>query len=618
MEKDRLFGEFPPVTTEQWEEAINLDLKGADYEKKLVWNTGEGFKLKPYYRAEDLKQINNLQQAPGQFPFVRGNKTENNNWDIRQDVAVTTVAEANASALEALERGATAIGFVTADKVKTADDLAKLLKDIHFECINFNLVSGSRGPDLFSAVIDEARKRGADLDAMSGSVDFDPLTILTTSGNFAQNETADFVIAKSLIEKASVLPGYRVLAANAYLLREAGAGIVQEVAFSLAIANEYLNRLTDQGLSVDAIAPRIQFNTAIGGNYFLELAKIRAMRVLWAKVVNEYKPAKAESAKTFIHSVTTEWNKTAFDPNANMLRTTTEAMSAVLGGTDSLTVLPFDSIFKKSSSFSNRIARNTQIILKEESYMDRIVDPAAGSYYIETLTSSIVAEAWKLFLKVDEKGGYLAALKEGFIQNEVETMANGKFANVSSRRDTVLGTNQYPNFKEQILPNIEADVYSNAWNVAANQVVKPLKKQRMAQFIEELRLRTEKSGKRPVVFMLTIGSLAMRLARSQFSCNFFGIAGFETIDNNGFKTSEEGVKAALDAKADIVVICSSDEEYPALAPEVFEKLAGKAIFVVAGAPACTDELKAKGIQNFINVKSNVLETLSVYQKSLGI
>jgi len=292
-------------------------------------------------------------------------------------------------------------------------------------------------------------------------------------------------------------------------------------------------------------------------------------------------------------------------------------MSAILGGTDSLSVLPFDSVFKKPNSFSYRIARNTQIILKEEAFFDKVIDPSGGSYYIESLTYSFIQEAWKMFLKIDESGGFLESLKNGFIQSQIREMAQKRMNYIASRRETLLGTNQYPNFNEVILKNIDWDVYSSD-KVTSQTTIEPLKKIRLGKEIEDLRLRTEKSGKRPKVFMLTIGNLAMRLARSQFSCNFFAVAGFEVIDNNGFESIEEGIDTALKSKSDIIVLCSSDDEYAEYAPRAFKYLNNKAIFVVAGMPACIEQLKAEGINNYISIKSNLLETLKYYQSLLKI
>jgi methylmalonyl-CoA mutase len=380
---------------------------------------------------------------------------------------------------------------------------------------------------------------------------------------------------------------------------------------------DYLTWLTEAGIPACDVAQKLKFNFAVAPNYFMEIAKFRAARLLWAKIVEAY-DSNCKIAMN-IHAETAKWNMTAYDPSVNILRYTTEAMSAAIAGIDSMTVVPYDITFEKPKDIAERIARNTQIILQEEAYFNKIVDPSAGSYYIEILTDSLVNEAWKLFLEVQEKGGYTNAFKEGFIQGKIKEVAVKREAAIASRRENLLGTNQYPNFKEVLKDKVED--FSYACSCSCNdteKVYEPLRMFRGAEAFEELRMKTDAMSHRPKVFMLTMGSLAMRLARSQFSSNFFGCAGFEVIDNNGFKTAEEGVKAAVDAKAEIVVLCSSDDEYEVLAPEVFEKLGGKAIFVVAGAPACQPDLEAKGIKNFVNVKSNVLETLKGYQKMLRL
>jgi methylmalonyl-CoA mutase len=295
-------------------------------------------------------------------------------------------------------------------------------------------------------------------------------------------------------------------------------------------------------------------------------------------------------------------------------------MSAVLGGIHSMTVQPFDASYSKPSNFSERIARNQQLILKEEAYFGKVVDPAAGSYYIERITQSIIEHVWQLFLKIHEFGGYTEAFTKGFIQGQIKEVAQKREANIATRRETVLGTNQYPNFAEIADKKIGNQAFNKKPDNTkpTDAICEPLILYRGSQTFEELRLKTDSAGKRPKVFMLTLGKLAFRRARAQFSCNFFACAGFEVIDNIGFKTVEEGAKAAIDVKSDIVVLCSSDEEYETIAPEAFEKLNGKAIFVVAGEPACKPNLETKGINNYISVKSNVLETLKFYQQLLNL
>jgi methylmalonyl-CoA mutase len=376
----------------------------------------------------------------------------------------------------------------------------------------------------------------------------------------------------------------------------------------------------EAGLSIEEIAPKIRFNFATSSKYFMEIAKLRAGRMLWAYILKEF-GATEEMCKMFIHGETSDWNKTVYDPYVNMLRTQTEAMSSVLGGLDSYTVKPFNSVYEDTTEFSERIARNQQLLLKEESHFGKIADPAAGSYYIESLTESISEEAWNLFLEVQEKGGYLAAFRAGFVQETIKATAQKRDMAVATRKENFLGTNQFPNFGEVAETELDAALFVAEDKTDANAECETLKPYRGAQAFETMRYKTDvyaKENGRPKVMMFPMGNLNMRKARGQFACNFFACAGFDVEDHNGFTSVEEGVKFVTEKNAKIVVVCSSDDEYATIAPEVYEALKGKATVVVAGAPACADELKAKGVENFINVKSNVLETLKAYQSELGI
>ncbi len=471
------------------------------------------------------------------------------------------------------------------------------------------------------------KSKNYDVLKLQGSINCDPIDRMLRKGR--DYEKAEIIAKlKSVIENISALPFYRVIGVNAIDLNNAGAHISQELGYALSWGNEYLASLVEAGVDTSLAAKKIKFNFGVGGNYFMEIAKFRAARLLWAKIVAAYKPVcrvkdckntPADgtclcAAKMKIHAETSSYNKTIYDANVNMLRTQTEAMSATLGGVDSLTVNPYDNTFKTSDDFSERIARNQQLLLKEESHFDKVVDPGAGSYYIETLTASIAEQAWKVFLEVEEQGGFFAAVKSGIVQNTIKATNDARHTSIASRREVLLGTNQFPNFNEIGKNKIETinDCQSE------KKGLEKLDCSRAASDFEALRFATENATKRPKAFMLTIGNLAMRLARSQFSCNFLACAGYEVIDNLGFKTIEEGVAAAQKVGADIIVLCSSDDEYTELAPQAFKAIAGKQIFVVAGAPACTDDLKAVGITNFINVKSNVLDTLKSFNKQLGI
>lgn len=610
--REKLFTEFPPVSTEQWEAAIAVDLKGADYERKLVWRTGEGFNVRPYYRAENLEGIQFLGSQAGEFPYVRGTRA-NNHWRVHQTVEVNCPKEANAEALKLLNSGVDSLGFEIAKEDFTAADLDELLRDICVPAISL-VFSGKGTGNVAELVIAKLEKEGTIAEA-DVAFAIDPLVKgLSTKGDFCSpNGEKCFARIAALIKKTAAYKHIRIVTVSADIFSNAGSTIVEELAFALSAGNEYLARLTDAGLTVDEAARKLRFSFAVTSNYFMEIAKLRAARMLWANIVKAYNPEKNCAGKMMIHATTSKWNQTVYDPYVNMLRGTTEAMSAAIGGVYSMEVTPFDRSFETPSEFAKRIARNVELLLKHESHFDQVVDPAGGSYYVENLTQSIAAEAWKLFLEIEQKGGYAEAYKAGVIKERVEASAAAKDKAIATRRQSLLGANQFPNFTEVAPKEITEDAVKRPQ--AEGNVLTPY---RGAMAFEEMRLHVDRSGKEPKAFMLTCGNLAMARARAQFSCNFFACAGIRVIDNTFFKSVEEGVKAALESKAQIVVVCASDDDYAEVAPKVKELLGGKAILVVAGAPACTPELEAQGIKNFINVKSNVLETLKYYLKEMGI
>lgn len=447
--------EFPPVATSEWEAVIQADLKGADYEKRLVWKTEEGIAVRPYYRKEDAPGAD---LAPGQFPFTRGAAQS---WEIVEDTALP-----------------------------------------------------------------------------AGAV-------------------------------------------NASRFHENGANSVQELAFALAEGVQRLAAAADPG----AEAAGMTFVFSIGSNYFFEIAKLRAARMLWAQAASAFGITDAGALRMRIHARTALANKSIYDPYTNLLRATTEALSAVIGGCDALTVMP--------ARFAPRLARNVQLVLKEESHLDGVADPAGGSYYVEALTDALAREAWALFQQVEQMGGFPAA--QELID---ETLAAGRAARekaLATRRRTLVGVNNYPDLGGRALGEA-TDLAHAGW--------------RMARAFEEIRLRTERhaadSGRTPRVLLLKRGDVKMRMARATFCQNFFGCAGFEIVES-----------ADLDPAADLVVLCSSDGEYLDLAREVVALTA--APVVVAGNPKeQIEELKAAGVAGFVHILSNQVDTLTEWQDKLGV
>jgi methylmalonyl-CoA mutase len=612
--KEKLFTEFTAPTTQEWLDKIEVDLKGADFQKRLVWRTNEGFNVQPFYRREDLKDLKTVDSLPGEFPFVRGNKKDNNLWFVRQNIVVDDAKAANAKALDILNKGVDSLGFQISGKDVSKELVATLLEGILPQYVELNFKTCQRHcVELAKVLVEYFREKNYPLDELKGSINFDPIGQILKKG---KDVTAVLAEAKPLIEALAELPGYKCINVNSVLLNNAGAYIYQELGYALAWGAEYLNVLTEAGVDATEAAKRIKFNMGVSENYFMEIAKFRAARLLWAQIVKQYEPKCDCACQMHVCAITSEYNQTLFDSYVNLLRSQTETMSAAIANVDSIVVTPFDKPYETPTEFAERIARNQQLLLKEEAHFDKLVDVSGGSYTIEHLTDAIAKEGWKLFIAVEEAGGFLAEALKGNITNAVNTSNDKRHAAAATRREFILGTNQFPNFTETSDGKQPMECCCACGHEEGELPV--LNKERLASEFETLRLATEKAKKQPIAFMLTIGNLAMRQARAQFSCNFLAAAGYKVMDNLGFKTVEEGVDAALAANADIVVICSSDDEYAEYAIPAFQYLNGRAMYVVAGAPACSEDLKAAGIENFIHVKSNQLETLRAYNAKLGI
>ena len=613
--REKLFSEFPPVSNEEWMEVVTRDLKGAPFEKKLVWRTKEGFNVQPFYRAEDIEHLPTKDVLPGQFPYVRGTKADNN-WLVRQDIAVQgDIKQLNTNIKCVMERGANSLGLHFVDECVNAATIQEMLAGIDLDKLEINLYARRDLTVQHIEATKEALKAlGADLGKVRGSFGFNPFRH-TLGAGVRWSEWVETSV--EVLKAAEPLTQFTCLSFQSVDLVNAGAYIYQEIGYALAAGADMLAKVSEKsGKSISEVAERIRFEMGIGSNYFMEIAKFRAIRWLWALIVrsNDEK-ASDRATKAVVHAETSRWNKTIYDAYVNLLRSMTETMSATIAGVHSVTVNPFDKHYNpKGSDFSRRIARNQQLLLKEESHFDKVVDPAGGSYYIEHLTQAIAEQGWKLFLEVEEQGGFAKLANEGKVQEAVNASNEARHKAVATRRENLLGTNIFPNFTETATEETRAIDNSKV----EGKEITALDKRRGASDFEELRLATEASGKTPKVFMLTIGNLAMRLARSQFSSNFFGVAGYKLIDNLGFETVQEGVDAARKAGADIVVLCSSDDEYAEYGPQALEALKGEMPLVIAGAPACMEELQAKGIEHFVHVKANVLETMQKFNELMGI
>ncbi len=621
MDHEKLFQEFPPSGRSEWESKIAQDCRDPDCKEKLTWKTPENIDVKPFYCAEDLESIHYNEGFAAAFLLQGGNKASSNAWKIRQDIRVHDIAAANNKALYLTEKGVDAIGFdIRSIKNPDYNDFKSLVNGIDLERTILHWIAGENPDDIPDYLIHIAEEKHVDPSHLKGSVYFDPVGQLTLAGGWRRSLEEDMNPGIQMFRKASgVIPDVKVITVDGRLFADAGGSCVQELGYSLAVAAEYLSFYTDQGISVKDVARHMQLNLSTGSNYFLEIAKLRAARILWSNLIKANDEEAEKNMPVYIQSATTSWNKTAYDSRMNILRLTTEAMAAISGGCDALLVHPYDACFREPGDFSERLARNLQIILREESYFDKVIDPAGGSYYVESLTDAICDNAWQQFTETEKKGGYLEAFKQGFVQQDIRQHAKMVREKIASGKQILLGTNAYPDFSENIMGDTDPDIAFSELPIVGQPVSEPVNLSRASVAFEKLRLAVEKHVKgRPKVFMLTYGNRVMRLARSQFACNFFAAAGYKVTDNPGFHDIAEGVAAALSAKADVVVACSSDDEYAGTVPEVFSMIQGKAILVVAGRPACMEDLKQKGIEDFIYNGANMIEMLTDFHKKLGI
>lgn len=580
MVTDNLLQEFPPVSTQSWEDAIARDLKGADYARKLIWQTEEGLAVKPYYRAEDIAGLEFLDAAPGDYPYLRGARLTAD-WRIREEIDLAVPEQANRAARSAVTAGAEEIAFRNI-VIRNVSDLGMLLVNLREIPVHFQ----NAGEPLIRLLIDASTGRQ---DSAPVSTGWNPLT----NPKFA----AEAALAAP--------PGLVPFTIDGSEFEESGATAVEEAGFTLAAAIEFLAEMQSRDVDVDRAATSIAFSFAIGASYFFQIAKFRAFRMLWARAAESFGGSR-EGARARIHARTSRWNETIYDPHVNILRATTEAMSAVLGGADSITVAPFDECYKTPDEASRRLARNTQIILKREALLSRVADPGAGSYCLEAITDFIAREGWKSMQRIEAAGGYRKAVADGQISRALEQSLAAKEKAVALRRRIFTGTNQYADPSEKALDRIE-----------------PLRvtgERRGAQSYERLRLRTERhaamTGKPPRVLLAEIGDVRMRSARSNFAANFFACAGFDIVTQ---RFQGAGEIAARDA--DVIVLCSSDQEYPELARELalqLKALGRRTPVIVAGNPDSAEQLRAVGVADFIHARSNPIEVLTSWQQKLGI
>lgn len=669
-----LFAEFPPHTYEDWKNAAVELLKGAPFEKKLLTKTHEGITLQPIYRKEDAANLPHLQALPGLGMAVRSNRVAgylDRSWEVSQELDIATPEEFNKVAKDVLYRGQTELNLVLDRAGKLGIDPASAqvgdvgaggislhsLEDfrVAFEGIDLSLISlfikgrlsNFATLELFISYLKE---KGIDGASINGCIPLDPVGILAKTGNIklsledSYKLMADhFTLAKRETPRLQSI----MVCTNTY--HNGGANAVQELAIAMSTAAEYLRQLGALNVgTVDEIVERMRFSVGVGGQFFMEIAKLRAFRLLWHKVASAFGASDAAIAKSFLFAKSAMWNKTVFDPYVNMLRGTTEAFSAVVGGVNGLHVAPFDAPIRPSDEFSRRISRNIQLILAEECEMTKVIDPAGGSWYIEVLTDEIARLAFNEFKAIESEGGITAALKNGTLQKKIEKVADEKIKALTKRKEVLVGTNMYPNATEELLeartPDYEAlknartEVVAKAEGATLGKLcaekfqgkngvsVLPVRRRRLAEIYEELRLAClnfeKETGSAPVVFQANLGASRAYRARADWTSAFFQTSGMKVSSDRDFDTIEQAVEAAILSNSKVVVLTSSDETYAEKAEEFARQLKAKnsSIYLLLAGAAGENEAKWKdaGINDFVNVAVNNYELNKSLLITMGV
>jgi methylmalonyl-CoA mutase len=462
-----LFSDFEAVSSKQWKQQIQYELKGADYNETLVWESPEGIKVKPFYHADDSEasETVNLDAIIPTKPFA-----------IVQNIFVHDVQKSNARALETLQRGAESVRFTLEND---AISIEELMQNLPLENVNYYFNLPFLSVEFTNKINDFASKNKANI-----FIKNDPIGQLAKDGNWFENLEKDFEKLNIIAKNSHPLEGCPTggvasfLTISSGIYQNAGANIVQQLAYTLAQANEYFNR-------IPAINQPITIEVAVGTNYFFEIAKLRALRLLFNTLASEYN----HNFDCHIIATPTKRNKTLYDYNVNMLRTTTECMSAILGGADAVANLAYDTIYHKDNEFGDRISRNQLLVLKHESYFDKVNNPADGAYYIETLTEQLAEKALELFKDIEKNGGLISQLIDGTIQRKINESAQKEQELFDSGKEVLLGTNKYPNKNDQMKNDLE--LYPFVKQNARKTLITPIIEKRLAEKLEQERLASE-------------------------------------------------------------------------------------------------------------------------------
>ena len=692
---------FTPSTPAEWRAAAEKLLKGAPFDQKMISHTDEGIDLQPIYTKENLlTRVEDL-GVPGEAPYRRGTTVSGSviqPWLIAQEFPYLTAEEANAALRDDMSRGQTAVYLpldratrlgLDADKVElsgvgsgglsvaSVEDLTTALGGLDLASTPVYLDADLGTPAVAAMLVACAEKAGVPADHLHGALTADPIGLLLSHGSLPCGLPAAFDRMHLVsLWAAKHAPDVRTIGVRSAVTHDAGADALQELACAMATGLEYLRAMIRRGMTVDDAAEQIWFSLSAGSRFFMEVAKLRAARILWSTIVRAF-GGSPQAQQLHLHVRTSAFTMSAVDPYVNMLRTTTEALAGAVSGCESMHVGFFDEAVRQPDEFSRRIARNTQVILQSEAHLRKVIDPAGGAWFIETLTDQIVAAAWTQVQEIEAAGGMAAAVINGTVQERIGQAASRRADRVARRQDPIVGVSVFAHASESPLDDHAADPSTigehrandvrsyrtqrdSSGSAAAieriprrakegpaalmaglidaarhgatlGELIKalppvpgdepasatPLPATRKSAPFEALRnamrARAQESGRPLRVFLATMGSVAQHKTRADFAAGFFAVAGCEVVTPDGFTSAEEAAHAACDSGAEITVLCSTDDQYPSLVPPfcaAVRAVRNDLIIVLAGNPQ--DHIKsfrAAGVDDFIHLRANVLETL---------
>ncbi|HTQ40038.1 MAG TPA: methylmalonyl-CoA mutase family protein [Pirellulales bacterium] len=695
-EKFTIENEFPPVTYEQWRALAEADLKGATVEQKLVTHTYEGVDIHPVYSSRDALGSGDVFGLPGAPPFVRGPNAVTamqHGWDLRQEHAHPDLHVTNRAILEDLEGGVTSIllrldaaaclglepddpaaaDLVGQDGVAAyhLDDLAALLEKVQLPLIGVALEAGAAFLPAAAMLVALWRQRQVPPDQARGAFNADPLAVLAGEGRLPVSTSAALsMLADLAVWTVKNYPHVTAVGVDTSPYHHAGATAAQDIGFAVATGVEYLRAMTAAGMDVDPAARQIEFNFCVGTHHFLAIAKLRAARWLWSRIIQAAGGSPAAGAMR-INARTSKRVLTQRDPYVNLLRNTVGVFAAGVAGADSMTSVPFDAMIGLPDAFSRRVARNSALILQEEAHLHRVADPAGGSWFIDRLTQEIAEQGWKVFQQVEQQGGMLAALKSGWVAAQIDSAFAPRAKDIARRKEGITGVSEFPDVGESQLSRSDVDLAAIRSAVIARSAaarkkmpaintinptgatqaavsaaeagatigqisaalgfgselteIAPLQPRYFAEPFEALRAASDAwqatHGKRPTVFLANMGPVAHHTARATYAKNFFEAGGFNVVSNNGFSDADAVAEAFRTSGATIAVICSSDKLYPELVPQLAGKLkaAGARTVVLAGNPGANEQAwRTAGVDRFIFIKCDVLATLREMLQAEGV